>query len=56
MFEYAISCGEGTLVDYGVVNTDEFVARFIDPRSAEFVGSDRIMAWAIASPDCETGE
>lgn len=46
MFEYAISQGEGTLIDYGrAVSLDDIS-----------VDHDGTLIIALAAPDCETGE
>lgn len=68
MFEYAISWGEGTLLDYGI-KQDEFLARCHSARVAMGQSPKREMVehipWLVpvvkirfrlASPDCQTGQ
>ena len=51
MFEYAISCGEGTLLDYGVADNRSVID---DVWGGTPIESTLIIAYV--PDDCETGE
>ena len=66
MFEYAISCGEGTLLDYGMCNGGELAGKIgitpdreydirIDPTDANN-GAWCEISFRLASPECLTGK
>ena len=66
MFEYAISCGEGTLLDYGI--GDEYRIKSLCGLNAYIEYEDCIVfdfndlpqgetfMFSPASPDCQTGK
>ena len=63
MFEYAISCGEGTLLDYGVADEldgikapDGFDLFFSDYGGGSFFEPEATVILGPASPDCQTGK
>ena len=62
MFEYAISCGEGTLLDYGVLEEIEFLWIVTRLDYTDVYVSDQIkngnqtVICAPVSWRCETGE
>lgn len=51
MFEYAISEGEGTLIDYGVAIDEDLIEIIEDALATESV----TMIFAPCHDDCETG-
>ena len=64
MFEYAISCGEGTLVEYGKISQDGlaktmtlFNGAALRSEQRDYVAeqSGATLRFSAASPDCQTG-
>ena len=67
MFEYAISCGEGTLLEDGMCNGGELAGKIgttpdreydirIDPIYADYNREWCEVSFRPASPDCQTGK
>ena len=62
MFEYAISCGEGTLLDYGLIDESDLTEMLIRQDYVDiYIKSElsRIgvqVTFAAASPDRQTGK
>jgi len=63
MFEYAISCGEGTLLDYGMMNADEDLHWKVFPFDSNIdmdvlfePDQGKTVILGPASPDCLTGK
>lgn len=58
MFEYAISIGKGTLVDYGICPTLELMKECVEAvQSSNFLGIKLTVIFApITFEDCQTGK
>lgn len=54
MFEYAISAGEGTLIDYGVCSFESIMDMLVIAGTK--IGTNVVLTIAFASPDCLTGK
>ena len=63
MFEFCISAGEGTLLDYGMVNADEDLHYRVFPFGSNIdmevlfqPQEGKTVILSPASPDCQTGK